>query len=296
MKKIITFAAPRIKRYETDEFKPSGESRFVAISLNGPVCKLLCDHCKTRMLQALYHSDDPDKFAKLCDRLGERGCEGMLITGGCDSDGTIPLPRFASAVRVAKEKYGLKIATHTKLIHERFADACVEAKVDLVMCDLVGDSKPLREIYHLDGFGTQDVEKSIQIAVARNLRLAPHIMIGIDRGNVGSEFKALDMLDGVDFEVLALVVLTPLRNTPMAKCEVDVKGVLSVMEKAREKFPGRKITLGCAKMWGENQRMFEEKALEIGLDAIAYPSEGIVTRARNLGYDVRFIETCCAFL
>ncbi|HNT35765.1 MAG TPA: hypothetical protein PKH07_12285, partial [bacterium] len=236
MKQII-FSSPHIKRYETDEFRPSTEPRFVAVSLRGSECHLQCDHCRTRMLKALYQVKTPEQLETLTARLVSRGCKGLLVTGGCDSDGTIPLGAFAEQICEIKHRYGLRIATHTKMVTESFASAAVRADVDLVMCDLVGADAPLRSVYHLVDHSAEDVEKSLDISLKHGLKLAPHILIGIDYGKVESEYRALEMLKHRDFEVLALVVLTPLRHTPMAECSIDRDGVLRFLEHAREQFP-----------------------------------------------------------
>ncbi len=295
MKKIL-FAAPRIKRYETDDFTPSGRPVFVAVALRGEQCSLQCDHCRGRMLSALYRADGPEGFARLADSLAAQGCRGLLLTGGCDRDGTIPLHEFARAAREAKERHGFRLATHTKFVTERFADAALEAGVDLLMLDIVGDLETLREVYHLRQAGLEDVERSLDRAGARGLALAPHILIGLARGQIRGEWRALEMLEGREnLETLVLVVLTPLLNTPMAGPRVDEDGVIVVMAEARRRFPRTRLALGCAKTGGASQRRFEQAALDLGFDAIAYPSEGMVDRARSLGFQVEFSESCCAF-
>ncbi len=291
----ITFSAPRIKRYETDEFAPSGEPRFIAVSLHGLECHLQCDHCQTRMLAALHQTPTPERFLQLCERVHARGCRGILITGGCDADGTIPLAEFAEAAREAKRRWGFRLAAHSKLATERFARAAVEAEIDLLMLDVVGDEESLRRVYHLNGHTLRDVERSLDIAEAHGIALAPHIMIGIADGRVVGERRALAMLRGRRFETLALVVLTPLRHTPMADVEIDLPAVLGVLTEARRQFPDTRLTLGCAKTGGAMQRALEMRALDLGFDAIAYPSEGIVTRAREMGFDIHLSEQCCAF-
>jgi uncharacterized radical SAM superfamily protein len=293
--KTITFSAPYIKRYETGEFRQSSEPKFIAVSLKGNKCSLLCDHCKTKMLSALYKAEDFDKFAGLCEKMAEKGCKGMLITGGCDPDGTIPLMGFVDTISEMKNKYGFKFAAHTKLANEEFVRAVSRAQIDLLMIDLVGDLFALHEVYHLREYDLSHVENSIIYAAKYNVPLAPHIMIGINHGNVEGEYTAIKMLMDKPFETLVLVVLTPLRNTPMARTIINQQRVLKFMEYARKVFPDKRITLGCAKTWGEMQRIFEEKALELEYNAIAYPSEGIVDMARKMGYEINFSEECCAF-
>ena len=66
--KAITFSAPSIKRYETDEFQPSGDPRFIAVSLQGSACELMCDHCGGKMLTALHRASTPEGFLRLCGK------------------------------------------------------------------------------------------------------------------------------------------------------------------------------------------------------------------------------------
>ena len=218
----------------------------------------------------------------------------MLLTGGCDRDGTIPLPPFVAAVRTARERWGYRFAAHTKMVTEDFARAAAAASIDPLMVDVVGDEASLRDVYHLYDSSLADVERSLDLAAAHGLRLAPHIMIGLAHGRVVGERRALEMLRGRPLAALTLVVLTPLRQTPMADVRVDLPAALEILVEARQAFRDVRLTLGCAKTGGEMQRQLEERALALGFDAIAYPSEGIVTRAREMGYEVRLSESCCA--
>lgn len=293
--KTITFSAPHIKRYETDEFQQGPEPTFIAVSLKGDKCFLQCDHCRTKMLSALYKADEPEKLRRLCENVAARGCKGMLVTGGCDPDGTIPIYPFVETIAQAKKDFGFKLAAHTKLANEDFIKAVKEADIDILMVDLVGDLEAMRSVYHLKNYDLGHIERSLELAAKYEVALAPHIMLGISNGKINGEYKALEMLKDKPFDTLVLVVLTPLRNTPMADCKIDQAGVLEFLEQARKAFPTQRLTLGCAKTWGKMQRAFEEKALEMGYNAIAYPSEGIVEKSIEMGFKPRFTEACCAF-
>jgi uncharacterized radical SAM superfamily protein len=55
------------------------------------------------------------------------------------------------------------------------------------------------------------------------------------------------------------------------------------------------VLLGCARPFGPAKEAIDRLALEVGLDAIAYPAEGIVGQAERMGVSHEFEETCCAF-
>jgi uncharacterized radical SAM superfamily protein len=180
-------------------------------------------------------------------------------------------------------------------VTEDFARAASVIPVDTLMTDVVGEDESLHSVYHLRRFSTDDVVRSLDLAEQYGLPLAPHIMIGIARGKVVGEYRALEMLKDRRLKSLALVVLTPLRGTPMEGVEIDLPAVMDVMAEARRMFPHLRITLGCAKLGGKKQRQLEEHALALGFNGMAYPSEGIVEQAIELGYDVAKSEWCCAF-
>ena len=94
------------------------------------------------------------------------------------------------------------------------------------MIDVVGDEASLHDVYHLRRATLEDVRRSLDLAEAHGLALAPHIMIGLAYGKVVGERRALEMLKGRPLTALAMVVLTPLRQTPMADVQIEAVGEL----------------------------------------------------------------------
>ena len=101
----IRFHAPGLKRYETSEYGGQDAAEFVSISLTGTACSLGCEHCKMAVLRGM---DDLSRFDgtlfELCRRLAERGARGVLISGGSDAQGRVPLlPHVPDLVRARRE-------------------------------------------------------------------------------------------------------------------------------------------------------------------------------------------------
>src|SRR5512134_979760 len=49
----ITFHAPGLRRYKTDEFDTQNAIEFASISVTGTACALSCEHCKTNVLHGM---------------------------------------------------------------------------------------------------------------------------------------------------------------------------------------------------------------------------------------------------
>ncbi len=295
MKKMV-FAAPHIKRFSTDEFSQSDKPIFTAISITGNSCELMCNHCKAKLLHSLYQVKSPAGFIKMCQSLYQKGCEGILITGGTNKYGILMIEKYADAIKGVRENFGFKLALHTKLANEEFARIAKNANVDVVMVDIVGSEKTLRNVYNLKNKSLSDIEASMEILNKYDLKIAPHIIIGLDYGNLEGEYFALNILKKYNFDTLVLVVLLPLINTPMENVGYPaIEGVKQVMKRAREYFPNKPISLGCVKGSGEYQKELEKYAIDLGFNSIAYPSEGIIDYARKSGYETQLSEYCCSF-
>jgi uncharacterized radical SAM superfamily protein len=51
--------------------------------------------------------------------------------------------------------------------------------------------------------------------------------------------------------------------------------------------------LGCARPIGPSKAEIDRRAVDAGLDGIAYPAEGIVAYAESRGLRPQFHDACC---
>src|SRR5579859_7175875 len=87
----MEFYAPGLKRWQTAEWRPQKHNRFLPISVTGTACSLQCDHCQTKVLEGMVTlSKDTDLF-ETARRLHAGGTEGVLVSGGSNRTGGVPL-------------------------------------------------------------------------------------------------------------------------------------------------------------------------------------------------------------
>ena len=292
----VYFYAPSIKRYETDEYVNKRYPFFVPVSITGTKCRLNCDHCRKTILESMYEAQEPESLYSLALRLKKRGCKGLLVSGGADVNGSVPLTRFAPVMARLKRELGFKIAVHTGLVDEKMADALGEACIDSAMVDMIGSDETIRDVYHLKA-SVADYENSLKSLVDRNVRVSPHVVVGLHYGTILGEYNALEIISRYDIASLVLVVLTPLCNTPMVEVTPpsiqEMKGIFAA---AREMFPSTPILLGCARPGGEYRLRLDKLALDMGMNGIAYPAEGVVQYANDSGLNPVFSEYCCSYI
>jgi uncharacterized radical SAM superfamily protein len=292
----IYFFAPSLKRYDISEFKARRNTFFVPISITGSACQLSCDHCRGKILEGMLSARDPRSLWTLGKRLSERGCRGLLITGGSLKDGRVPLIEFMPAIGRLKSELGLKIAVHTGLVDERLADELAGAEVDVAMVDIIGSEETVGNIYHLRA-SLSDFENTLEMLIKRGIRVSPHVVIGLHWGKIIGEKRALGIISSYGIYSLVLVILTPLHDTPMKGISPPrLEEVGELFAGARSHFPSTPILLGCARPPGGYKDKVERLALRMGLNGIAYPGEKVIKLARRAGLKPIFSQYCCSLI
>ncbi|MDP2953893.1 MAG: radical SAM protein [Chloroflexota bacterium] len=292
----IYFYAPGLKRYQTAEFHPREPQGFVGVSITGQECSLQCDHCQGKLLQSMWPAQGRGELFALCQRLVAMGTRGVLISGGSDPRGRVPLLERFEEIRRIKEELPLSVLVHTGLVDRELALALKTAAIDGAMIDIIGSDETIRGVCHLQAT-TAEYEESLASLTQAGVPTMPHIVLGLDHGRLVGEEVALDMAARYPVSVLVVVVLTPLAGTPMD--EVAPPGEREIgcfLEKARALLPRTPLVLGCARPAGERKAAIDRWAIRAGVNGIAYPAEGTVRYARRMGLEPRFYETCCALV
>ncbi len=294
--KPMRFFAPSIKHYEIDCYRNSPEPFFVPVSITGSSCALNCKHCGRKLLETMTPAGTPEKLLALAQSLAKRGAYGMLVSGGADSLGVVPLEKFAPALRRIRQEMGLHVAVHTGIVTPGLARALAGAEVDCAMLDIIGDDNTIREIYGL-GATVEDYRKSLTNIIEAGIPASPHIVIGLHYGEVRGEYRAVDIAAQYPLASLVLVAFMPIQGTQMASSGVpEPEEIRDVIAYAREKLPGCKILLGCARPGGEHRAKTDCYAIEAGVDGIAYPTEEAVRLAQSRGSEIFFSEVCCSLI
>ncbi|MFH1422245.1 MAG: radical SAM protein [Planctomycetota bacterium] len=294
--KEIWFFAPSIKHFDTEEFSNRPLPHFVPVSITGKACSLNCKHCERQILQTMFPATTPEQLIELAKNLKKRGCKGVLLSGGADKCGVVPLAKFTSAMSVLKKELGLLVTVHTGIVTEELAASLAEAGVDCAMLDIIGADETVREIYSLD-VSAEIYRQSISNVVKHGVSAAPHIVIGLHYGRIIGEKKAIDFASEFQLASLVLVVLMPLQGTSMENIRVSSpQKVAEIIEYARKKIPHAPLLLGCARPSGKEKEILDKLAIDIGVDGIAYPADGTVAYAKQKGFIPRFSELCCSLI
>lgn len=292
----FTYSIPGTVSYHDNTF-PFQKNRFAAISVTGNHCDLQCAHCKGRLLESMIPAKDPETFSRVADRLLLDGAHGFLISGGADLNGEVPLEKFIPAIKTIKEKDPhFKVIVHTGLIRKEIAKGLKEAGVDQILIDVIGDDRTIREVYHLNK-RVEDYEETLWMLKEIGHRLAPHILIGHHWGEIKGEWKAVELVTRVSVETIVLIILKTLlpvrKNHFKVPKPEDTSRISAIARILNPKIP---VRMGCIRPAHPWKAAMEKGAIDSGVNTIAYPLQGTIDHAKEIGLETRFVEMCCSLI
>ena len=292
----LTFSIPGTVSYH-DNNLPYQKDRFAAVSVTGNHCDLRCDHCKGRLLESMIPAEDPETFLQVVDGLRLKGAHGILVSGGANHHGEVPLRKFVPSIKELKEKHPqFKVIVHTGLIQRETAKELKEAGVDQILIDVIGDDDTIREIYHLNK-RVEDYEETLWMLKELGHRLAPHIIIGHHFGEIRGEWKALEMVTRVGVETIVLVIFKAL--LPVGKNNFKVprpEETSRISAIARILNPRIPIRMGCIRPAHPWKAEMEKGFILSGVNTIAYPLQGTIEYVKEIGFKTKFVEMCCSLV
>jgi len=283
----FTFYLPGMIRYG------SMRGLYPALSLTGDRCQLLCEHCKGLLLKAMIKATDPETLIRKCLNLERSGHLGVLLSGGSDLEGKLPWKEFYPAVSRIRSETSLVISVHSGILDFSTAAALREAGVDQALIDVMGDDETATKIYHLDGL--QKVITSLESLFKSGMDVVPHVVAGLLNGKLHGEYNALHIISRFQPSALVIVVLSPLKGTPMAgSTPPSPIQVARLIARARLTMPRTALSLGCERPRNKETPLMEELAIQAGATRMAVWSTETVNTVLNLGLKPLFQPTCCS--
>ncbi|HEY9207318.1 MAG TPA: radical SAM protein [Candidatus Methanoperedens sp.] len=270
-------------------------STFPSISVTGKSCALMCKHCQGKLLESLIPATTCEELEKKALSLHEKGAKGMLITGGCDRYGKVPIGSLIPAIRKIKEKTDLILIAHTGFISRKEAAALKESGLDGIGFDVVGDMETAKEIYGLD-VSEKDYMESLRALEDCGIAVFPHVCVGLHSGKMKGELHALELIQHITPVTIIITALMPVAETPMEHVRPDPSDFEKVIKKAIEMFPGTPVVLGCAHSIGKGREEIERIAIHNGISGIAAPSLATVELVKIGGYEVSYYRACCGLV
>jgi len=272
---------------------------FPSISLSGEVCGLDCQHCGKVYLKDMEPVKTPEELIKVCQALKSKGARGVLLSGGCDTQGgLLGLKKYMPAIRQIHDS-GLIIKLHTGFVDRELAESITSAGVDIASQEMVGDSGTIKKIFDIEATPEDYLATFQHLQNAGIPHICPHICVGLDEGQLKGEINALEMLaENINISTLAIIVLRPTKGTKFAGiAPPSGNDVEKVVAHARKLFPDTKIILGALRPRGSEEKGGKAERVDIelgalrgGIDGAEVPSQEMQDAVNSMGYSVKKVQ------
>ena len=251
------------------------------ISVTGHSCALNCAHCGGHYLGGMHSLAE----------LGTTGASSLLVSGGCDRAGRVPIRQHLDELR--PHLVGRRVNWHLGLVSDDDL-AAIAPLGGTVSFDFVGDDETINEVYGLSATA-DDYERCLE-RIGRKMRVVPHVTIGLRAGRIGHEWRALERLTRHRFDSLVFLVLVPTAGTAYAQAQPpSLADVAAVMATARLRFPRLSLQLGCMRPAGDYRLKLDELAVRLGANVIVNPTRPARQLAEALGLEWTQQHECCVF-
>jgi uncharacterized radical SAM superfamily protein len=255
---------------------------------------LNCKHCGGKVLETMHPALTPQEMLDVGAKLKRNGAKGVLVSGGCLPDGSVPLDDFVSVLGRFKSELGLTVFVHTGIVKRETTVALKEAGIDAALIDVIGSAETVEKIYNLK-VTVQDYADSLKALQEAELTVVPHVIVGLNEGKLDGELQALEMIQQIKPSALVIIAFMPIHSTTMAETPPPrPSDIAKVAALARQMFPQTPLVLGCMRPKGKSRGETDVLALKAGVDAIAFPSEAAVEYAKSMSYRTGFSSYCCA--
>jgi len=260
---------------------------FPSVSVTGTRCDQMCGHCRGSHLRGMTDVSGAGEMMRAVNMLISSGGNGLLVSGGCDANGSVPVAGYADQIRYAHEN-GLKVNVHTGFIRKEDAKLLVNAGVDVFSVDVHQDPAVIRNILNLD------VPKSAYSDMLDNImsaggRLSPHLTAGFGTEDM---MMSAELVRSKGITEATLLVLVPTKGTVTEGSLISEDAVLDSVRMLMR--TGLSVTLGC--MRPRVHRGLEIRCIEAGVRRIANPSLGTISWAKENGFRVTEERTCCCII
>ena len=271
--------------------------KFPSVSMSGNSCALSCKHCNHTYLNDMQSLTKPDELLDSCRGFADEGAVGFLLSSGCDKNGAmLNLRKLLPVVKQIKKETDLVVKLHTGLVDKELAEDIVAAGVDIASVEVVGSNETIQEIFDFNATVDSYADTLQNLEAAGMPYIVPHVCIGLHYGELNGEFHALEVIKNFcDPSLLVLIIFRPTKGTILEQCKISsADDVSTVVEKAKELFPDKDVSLGCIRPRAKFREEIELAALKAGVTRMEIPSKNTLRCASEMGYSIKKIHACCA--
>lgn len=260
-------------------------TKFPCISVTGGNCSLMCSHCLGKHLEGMISVKNPADLWDIAKNLHFSGGKGMLISGGSDEQGKVPLLEYIPIIRKISD-LGLKINIHPGILTK--GDENLFSDIDNVCLsvDVHQDPEIIKNVFKLKG--PEVYEDSLKVALSTGCKVVPHLTVGLSHKDLK---ESAELVKRFGIDEIVLLSLVPTEGTEFETSNITEDEIINAVIYLIDR--GFIVTLGC--MRDRTMRTLEKICIEAGVRNIANMSLETENWAKSEGYEISREDMCCCF-
>jgi len=260
---------------------------YPTISITGNKCLLNCSYCRGRYLDGMVSAVTPELLYQAAKSLKKKAAKGILVSGGFDKDGVLPIRPFLPTIRRIKEELGLLVSVHPGLVDREMACLLRESKIDIVDFQLVVDPIVIKEMQGLERGPLGYMESLDALMKYGPPYIVPHIPIGFRDGDATTEKEAVDLAKDYDPYLLTVLFSIPPPTSAIQGFISDLEKLLSFLRYARSS--KYETAIGCMRPPKMRESLDVYAVEERLVDRVAVPDLRVVNK-----FGMKVIRACCS--
>ncbi|OPY33860.1 MAG: hypothetical protein A4E32_00598 [Methanomassiliicoccales archaeon PtaU1.Bin124] len=233
----------------------------------------------------------PGSLLNIAYEIKARGGTGILISGGCDEKGRLPLTERMDEIRAAGET-GLRLNIHTGLVDMETASSLARTGAERFSMDMHQSEGVIRDILHLRTGPERYVDTLRSLCSAAPGKVTPHICAGLEGDRIDNEKKSVDAIAGYEISNLVILSHVPISAAPLNPIPALTEDKLLALIHYALDTIDRPILLGCMRPRKTNR--VELEAARAGVAGIANPKVETLRALQKEGFIIQHQRSCCA--
>jgi len=263
--------------------------KFPAISITDYSCDLMCDFCRGKYLRGMVSVRRPEELYNVAREIWEKGGIGLLVSGGFDKYGKLPVKPYLGVLERIKKDFELIISIHPGFLELEMIKELKKCKVDVIDYEFAFDPTLLKYM-HLNLEPNNVVKHFRECLKVGFGQVVPHILLGLN-GHISEwNYRALEVLSPFDISLIVLLVFIPTRGTPLEFSDPPpVREIVNYVNWASNALQRTEIALGCMRPISYKDSLDEILVKNGFISRIANPHKRLIKK-----YSLPMINACCS--
>ncbi|GAB4275619.1 MAG: radical SAM protein [Candidatus Rifleibacteriota bacterium] len=256
--------------------------KTLSISVTGTYCEQDCSHCNGHFLKGMT------PLAKL-EKIDLKQYDSVLISGGSDKNGEVPIARYAKQILDLPENLILNIHPGFQPVEKLLF---LKDRNCVFSFDLPASNDIIKNVFGLC-FSKKEYEE-LFLEYSKNFKTIPHLNLGLGGPDCKVEKETIDFLANNHSGDIVFILFRPTIGTRLENQEAPkIEKVIEIFSYTRQRTKSG-LLLGCMRPSGLYRKNIDILAWLSGIRNIVQPDHALINILKENSIPIEEKFRCCA--